>query len=454
MKTIISVLICFLISVKLISAQLSIPKNEADIYKLAAENIEKYRKSDFSVQLKGIKKKELKSLEIEVTQTSHEFLFGCIIFDLVSKGELPENEKKFKERFKNIFNFAVFPFYWAGYETEPGKTKRQEIMKVAKWCNENGITTKGHPLVWTHEAGTPKWLTGCSVPESKELLQKRVNQIVSEFTDEIEIWDVINEVIHTVNWDVAMRENVAGKDNRYTGRDLMKEKIDFIDSCFRWAHQANPDAELIINEFNVVANVDSRKQFYDVLAELLRKNSPVSGIGIQGHEPEQGRYYYSPGQIWETYETYSRFNLPLHVTELIPVSNGDSIKGNYKTGVWTEQAQADFAEMVYTLSFGHPNLKSVNWWGFSDKNIWQENGGLVDENLQPKEVYKTLDRLINSEWKTNLTNLSPDNKGEVTFRGFKGNYDVVVKKNGKISKTVQLNYKDAEKSNYEIKINL
>lgn len=419
-----------------------------EIYNQARQNIEKYRKTDFSIELSGLNKKELKDIEIEVEQTSHDFLFGCIIFDLVSRNEIPENEAVFKERFKNLFNFAVFPFYWAGYEPVQGKTNQMKIMEVAKWCNENGITTKGHPLVWTHEAGTPKWLAKYSVAESKELLKKRVENIVSEFKGEIEIWDVINEVIHTVNWDVAIKENAAGKDNRYTGRNLMMDKTDFIDSCFQWAHKANPDAHLIINEFNIVANEHSRQQFYDVVKALKAKNTPISGLGIQMHEPNQGRYYYSPQQIWETFQTYSEFKLPLHVTEFIPVSNGDSIKGNYKTGVWTEQTQAEFAEMVYTLCFGNPNLNSVNWWGFSDKNIWQKNGGLIDENLQPKEVYKTLDRLINHEWKTHLSNLIPDKKGNVSFRGFKGDYKIIVKRKGEILESTQLKYDpDVDSSN-------
>ncbi len=454
MNNLISILTFLTIFISSAFAQKTFVSNESDIYDHARQNIEKYRKSDFSIQIVGFKKEDLKDIQIEVKQTSHDFLFGCIIFDLVTPDETPENEILFKERFKNLFNFAVLPFYWASYEPQQGKTKLQETMAVAKWCNENGITTKGHPLVWTHEAGTPKWLANYSVSESKKLLQERVEKTVSEFKGEIEIWDVINEVIHTVNWDVAMQENSNRKDNRYTGNDLIMEKIGFIDSCFQWAHNANPKAHLIINEFNVVANEESRQQFYNVVKELQNKKTPVSGIGIQVHEPFQGRYFYSPQQIWETYETYSDFNLPLHVTELIPVSNGDSIKGGYKTGVWTEQTQADFAEMVYTLSFGHLNMKSVNWWGFSDKNIWQENGGLVDENLQPKEAYKTLDRLINKEWKTNLTNLMPNKKGKVEFRGFKGNYKIVVKKKGEILKTVQLKYDDSDNPKNELKINL
>ncbi len=431
------------ISMNVVFAQEKISLTDAEIYRQVSENIENYRKTDFSVQIKGIKKKDLKNIDIEVEQTSHEFLFGCILFDLVTPRETPENIEEFKRLYKNIFNFAVFPFYWAGYETKPGETKQKQIMEVVQWCHENGITTKGHPLVWTHEAGTPKWLTEFSTPETKVLLEKRVKKIVSEFQDEIDIWDVINEVIHTVNWDVAMKENNAGRENRYTGEDLMMDKIDFIDSCFRWAHEANPDAQLIINEFNIVADENARQQFYEVVEKLQKKKSPVSGLGIQMHEPNQGRYYYSPRQIWETFNKYAAFNLPLHVTEFIPISNGDSIKGIYKTGVWTEKQQADFTEMVFRLCFGHPKLTSINWWGFSDKHIWQEGGGLIDENLKPKEVYKTLDRLLNQEWKTQLSDLKPDKKGNVSFRGFKGDYNIKLTKDGNTIKEIKLIYSES-----------
>ena len=454
MKVILFILpvLCIISSISL--AQKVRKTEETEIYKQAKENIENYRKTDYTIEINGIEKKDLKNIEIEVEQTSHDFLFGCILFDLVTPRETPENTEEFKRLYKNIFNFAVFPFYWAGYETKPGETKKRQIMEAVRWCHENDITAKGHPLVWTHEAGTPNWLANYSTAESKKLLENRVRQIVSEFKGEIDIWDVINEVIHTVNWDVAMNENRAGKDNRYTGKNLMMEKIAFIDSCFQWAHDANPNAHLIINEFNVVANEKSRQQFYDVVKALQEKKTPVSGLGLQVHEPNQGRYYYSPQQLWDTYNRYSDFNLPLHVTELIPVSNGDSIKGNYRTGIWTEETQADFAEMVYTLSFGYPKMKSINWWGFSDKNIWQENGGLVDENLQPKLVYKTLDRLINYEWKTNFKNLNPNRDGKVGFRGFKGNYTITVKNNGKTVRTILLKYNESEKANNKLIINL
>lgn len=444
-----------LIFILFVSVALSIQaqNKNSDILKEAKSNIEKYRKADFSVQLKGVEKNDLKNIQVDVEQTSHEFLFGCIIFDLVNHGKAPQDKELFKERFKQLFNFAVFPFYWAGYEPRQGQTNHDEIEQVVQWCLENRITCKGHPLAWTHTAGTPRWLSEYSAAESKELLKQRIEKIVGGFKNQIEIWDVLNEAIHTVNWNVAMKENQLGNDNRYVGQNYMSDTPGFIDSCFQWAHDANPDATLILNEFDIVYNEKSRQRFYDLLKTLKEMNTPISGLGIQAHEPYKGRVYYSPEQIWSTFETYSDFNLPMHITEFIPVSNGDSIMGGYKTGTWTEQEQADFAKMVYTLSFGYPNAVSVNWWGFSDYNIWQKNGGLVDENLQPKPVYKTLDKLINQDWKTNIENLSPKKKGKIEFRGFKGDYNLIVKQNGKIIKTATIDYDDV-KSGKKITVEL
>jgi hypothetical protein len=118
--------------------------------------------------------------------------------------------------------------------------------------------------------------------------------------------------------------------------------------------------------------------------------------------------------------------------------------------VWTEEVQAEFAEMVYTLSFGHPEMQSINWWGLSDRKIWQENGGLLDEELNPKPVYKTLDRLINKEWKTNLT-LTTNKKGKIEFRGFKGDYKVAISKNGEIIKETIIKY-EPNKNTFSISL--
>ena len=54
-------------------------------------------------------------MEIQVSQKTQDFLFGNLIFDLVWN-DPPYRPELFKRRFLELFNLAIFPFYWPFYE--------------------------------------------------------------------------------------------------------------------------------------------------------------------------------------------------------------------------------------------------------------------------------------------------------------------------------------------------
>lgn len=47
-----------------------------------------------------------------------------------------------------------------------------------KMCQANGVTTKGHPLVWTSQSGVPRWLQEYSTEKTEKLLLGRVKREV------------------------------------------------------------------------------------------------------------------------------------------------------------------------------------------------------------------------------------------------------------------------------------
>jgi len=196
-----------------------------------------------------------------------------------------------------------------------------------------------------------------------------------------------------------------------------------VDKAFRAAHEANPRARLILNEFNVVSRAEDRGRFYQLAAELKRRGTPISGLGIQAHEPREE--WFSPEKVWTTLDRLGGLGYPLHVTEYIPQSGGKPIAGGWREGTWTEQTQAEFAEQFYRLCFGHPSVASINWWGLSDRRIWLPAGGLIDKEYEPKPVYDRLRDLIHRQWKTSL-DVQTDEKGQVAFHGFCGTYDVTI----------------------------
>ena len=71
-----------------------------------------------------------------------------------------------------------------------------------------------------------------------------------------------------------------------------------------------------------------------------------------------------PEDVWQAFDTFASEGLRIHITEFTPTSSGKEITG-CRHGTWTEDAQAEFAEQMLRLSFGHPNVVSFNFWGDS-----------------------------------------------------------------------------------------
>lgn len=237
----------------------------------AEENIEKFRKGDVEIQFLDRSGKPLRDVKVEIIQQSHDFLFGCIIFDLI-RNENTYREELFKQRFKKIFNLAVFPFYWPGYENTQGMPGWEDMIPTIEWCKANGITTKGHPLVWACSSGTPQWLRKYSIDETEELLKVRVKNIVSGFDDKIELWDVVNEPVNVKTW----RNKIKNMDepNDWGVEDPIIEVADYVENAIKWAHQANPEATLLINEYRTIADVKVRERYYELLRELKNRKAP------------------------------------------------------------------------------------------------------------------------------------------------------------------------------------
>lgn len=118
--------------------------------------------------------------------------------------------------------------------------------------------------------------------------------------------------------------------------------------------------------------------------------------------------------------------MPIHITEFTPHSSGKSITGGWRSGVWTEEVQAEYAGQFLRLSFGYPSIVSFNFWAFTDKNSWLEGAGLFDEEMHPKPIYYTLKRLITEEWTTKNLISTTNKKGNTQLRGFFGNYKIKV----------------------------
>jgi len=386
-------------------------------------DIEKYRKSDAQILVRDARGKPVEGASVLAKQISHDFLFGCNIFRLDNLPTEEQNEQ-YKALFKRLLNYATLPFYWASFESEKGRPNHERLEKMARWCKENGITTKGHPLVWTHPAGVPKWLDESDPVQVKHLLEMRVSETVSRYKGLVDIWDVVNESTHT---------------RTFAGLSM----YDYTALPFVWARKANQDATLIVNEFGVIGPNGGDQKYFDLLSQMKANKVPFDAIGIQTH---MHRGPLPLRQILETLDRYAKLGKPIHFTETTFLSGGK------ETTPEGEKKQAEYVEQFYRTCFSHPSVKAITWWDFSDAGAWQGvAAGLVRKDMTPKPAYLVLDRLINKEWRTTAEGVT-DSTGTFSFRGFHGIYRVTVSDKSGKSKTVEFHI--SEKGHNTITVRL
>jgi endo-1,4-beta-xylanase len=269
--------------------------------------------------------------------------------------------------------------------------------------------------------------------EAKAKLRKRVTDVVSHFKGLIDRWDVVNEATVSAKTDTGV--------GAWVKRDGAAAVVA---ECLKWARGANGKATLLYNDFNTGADMEK------LLADLQKAKAPFDAIGIQSHM-HNGE---TPlAEIWAKCETYAKFGLPLHFTELTVLSgeHGWNKPAPWPTTPEGEARQAEYVEKLYALLFSHPSVEAVTWWDLMDGGWMGAPAGLIRADYSPKPAYERLMRLIKGKWWTRTSGVT-DRSGKVTFRGFLGTYRVsVVAPEGNGSRGFELKKGDKNTVRLELK---
>jgi endo-1,4-beta-xylanase len=256
----------------------------------------------------------------------------------------------------------------------------------------NDMQVRGHTLVW--HAQTPAWVFQDAsgnpmtpTPENKALLLQRlethIRAVVSHFGDDVQAWDVVNEVIDPGQPDGFRRSpwfNITG--------------TDYIDTAFRVTRDVAPNAKLYVNDFDTT-NVVKRGFLLALIADLQDRGVPVDGIGHQMHNNVE---FPSARAIVETVNLFSGLGVDNQVTEL----DVSIYSGSFPTPIADyEDIPADrfvmqafrYRDFFQAFRYLAANISSVTFWGQADDHTWLTSPGrvnaplLFDINLLHKLAY-------------------------------------------------------------------
>jgi endo-1,4-beta-xylanase len=162
---------------------------------------------------------------------------------------------------------------WEATQPRPGQFRFGDADTLVRYAEDNGMTVIGHTLVWHQQ--TPSWVftdeSGAD-PTRDELLVRmgeHMHTVVGRYKGRVRGWDVVNEAVD----DSGIL--------RYTPwRRIIGD--DYIEWAFRFAHEADPDAELYYNDYSTT--IPAKREAIDNLVKgLLEKGIRVDAIGMQGH---------------------------------------------------------------------------------------------------------------------------------------------------------------------------
>lgn len=419
------------------------------------------RMGDFFLHFKHEDGTPAKVENVKVEMLKHDFLFGAQAFNVggfgvkkglttsdpferdpsVSDAEAARMNDLYEKEFANLFNFATVPFYWKTTEPESGeyrfgKNSRKIVRRpapdiVLEFADKYGIRTKGHCLSWhIPEFSKPEW-----VPYDKYAFEKYMNRYIKKVAERydgvIDFWDVSNEITD----ERAYAHPSCG----YNPHWFMPD--DYALKAFKQAGRVFSDSTRLIINFTtpVWQRVVAYRQYssdYLAVSHLLEKGAKLDVIGLQLHffqSPDRQNLF--SGKEWGPYwmlsalDTLGQFNIPIHITEITFPCMSDNPE-------FGEANQAFMVENFYRLWFSHKNVEAITYWHFVDDMNGSEDvfkSGFLRKDFSRKPAYEILDRLINREWRTNLS--FPEAEGLLHFRAFYGTYRVSYTYNGKSYQT-------------------
>jgi endo-1,4-beta-xylanase len=269
---------------------------------------------------------------------------------------------------------------WATIEPQRGVRDFSAADELVDFARAHGQEVRGHVLVWHNQL--PGWLTegvesGEIAPDQlRDIVREHILAVVSHFRGRIYQWDVVNEVIDD---DAELRDTIF---LRHLGPG-------YIADAFRWAHEADPRAELYLNDYNVEGVNPKSDAYHELARQLLADGVPVEGMGVQGHLGVQFGFVPASGVV-ENLRRFEALGLETSVTEadvrmVMPPDNAKL------------QAQAQGYNTLLQGCLLATRCTSFTVWGFTDRYSWvpgffegEGAANILDEDFEPKPAYQAL----------------------------------------------------------------
>ncbi|WP_087521307.1 endo-1,4-beta-xylanase [Polaribacter sp. SA4-12] len=262
------------------------------------------------------------------------------------------------------------------------------IDSIVGYAHKNNQRLFGHNLIW--HSSTPNWVKEKAAKDSLWLgtfMKEYITKYVTRYKGKVAAWDVVNEGLesHGGNVRKTMWYNALGKD--------------YIAKAFQYAHEADPEAILFYNDFNIERDTLKLNSTLKMIKELQAKGVPISGLGFQMHIRMD-----TPNEvIANSLKKAVKTGLQIHISELDIIFNkhDDTRRGGIQvyeklTDEMKQEQAKKYKSIVkmYKTIVPKEQQYGITFWDFTDRDTWIKGffnindwPTIFDEQLEPKPAY-------------------------------------------------------------------
>jgi endo-1,4-beta-xylanase len=245
--------------------------------------------------------------------------------------------------------------------------------QLVAYAQSHSMKVRGHTLLWHQQ--NPRWLTqgGFDSKLLAKTLENHIKTVVGHFRGKVFAWDVVNE---------AFSDQGGLRDSIWQNKPgIGQPGTKMIEQALRWARFADPKAKLFYNDYGAELFNKKSDDIFAMAKDFKARGVPLDGIGFQAHI---GFWLDTPENLAAFKKNLRRFGalgLDIHITELD--------LGLREKDPAAFQRQADLYAKVMKICLAEPQVKLVQFWGFTDKHSWLRGQAalLWDENYQPKPSF-------------------------------------------------------------------
>ncbi len=253
---------------------------------------------------------------------------------------------------------------------------------LVDFAARNNMQVRGHTLVWHNQV--PGWISSDGKKNSHnygrtemlEIMNSHISTVMGRYKSRVREWDVVNECLDD---DQSIVRDNPDAFNLRTSVWQLAIGEDYIEKAFEYAHAADPDAHLYLNDYGVEFMGEPKSEaFYNLAKSLVEKGVPLYGVGLQCHLTV-GEL--NADKLVANIRRYEQLGLKCIVTEL------DIAQDNPASADAAKRQAEEYCEVV-NAALAEPNCPTVMIWGLTDPDSWRKNNPLLfDGNMQPKESF-------------------------------------------------------------------